>query len=158
VEGYNGRLDAVQAGILRTKLGHLADWNAERQAHASRYNELLRANTDTVHLPYEPSWSRAVYHLYVVQVADRDIVRQRLSSAGVETGIHYPIPLHLQKAYSNLGYGPGAFPVAEAAAGRILSLPMYPSLTAQQQQYVVDALLTAVQDPAGDLTTAAVTK
>jgi dTDP-4-amino-4,6-dideoxygalactose transaminase len=158
VEGYNGRLDAVQAGILRTKLSHLAQWNAERQAHASRYNALLSAHTDTISLPYEPTWSRAVYHLYVVQVEDRDVVRQRLSAAGVETGIHYPIPLHLQKAYSNLGYGPGALPVAEAAAERILSLPMYPSLTAQQQQYVVEALLTAARVSAGDLTPAAVTK
>ena len=150
VEGYNGRLDSIQAGFLKTKLQHLSRWNAQRQANAERYNELLSGHTDVVTLPYEPSWSRAVYHLYVVQVADRDAVQQRLGSAGIGTGIHYPIPLHLQKAYSRLQYGPGAFPVAEAAAERILSLPMFPSLTAEQQVRVVEQLTAAAQDSVGE--------
>jgi dTDP-4-amino-4,6-dideoxygalactose transaminase len=150
-EGYNGRLDAIQAGILSAKLKHLPDWNARRQAHASRYNDMLRAVTDAIQPPYEPSSSRAAYHLYVVQVEERDAVRQQLGDAGVETGIHYPIPLHLQKAYSKLGYGPGVFPVAEAAADKILSLPMYPSLTCQQQQRVVEVLSAAVQVSPHDL-------
>jgi dTDP-4-amino-4,6-dideoxygalactose transaminase len=143
VEGYNGRLDSIQAGILGTKLNYLAAWTTQRQAHAARYNELLSAEPNSITLPYEPSWSRAVYHLYVVQVKDRDAVRQQLGAAGVETGIHYPIPLHLQNAYLNLGYGPGAFPVSETAAKRMISLPMYPSLTEQQQQRVVEALREA---------------
>lgn len=154
IEGYNGRLDSIQAGILGVKLNHLPEWNALRRARAARYNDLLSAHADLITSPHEPSWSRAVYHLYVIQVKDRDAVRQQLGAAGVETGIHYPIPLHLQKAYSNLGYGAGAFPVTEAAAERIVSLPMYPSLTFQQQQHVVEALLAAAVS-ASELTMAA---
>jgi dTDP-4-amino-4,6-dideoxygalactose transaminase len=157
VEGYNGRLDAIQAGILKTKLSHLAEWTAQRQAHAARYNELLSVHADSLTLPYEPSWSRAVYHLYVIQVKDRDALKQHLGEAGVETAIHYPIPLHLQNAYSNMGYGPGTFPVSEAAAEKIISLPMYPSLTEQQQQRVVESLLEALVSP-NELAIAANTK
>ena len=151
VEGYNGRLDSIQAGFLKTKLPHLSKWNAQRRAIAERYNELLSGHADVVTVPYEPSWSQAVYHLYVVQLAERDAVQQRLGAAGIGTGIHYPIPLHLQKAYSRLNCGQGAFPVAEAAAARILSLPMFPSLTAEQQQCVVEQLTAAVaQESAGE--------
>ncbi len=144
LEGYNGRLDAIQAGILKTKLPHLAGWNARRQANAARYNDLLGAYADSLKLPYEPSWSRAVYHLYVVQVEGREELQQQLAAAGIGTGIHYPIPLHLQKAYRRLGYHPGAFPVAEAAATRIVSLPMYPNLTFEHQRRVAEQLLQAV--------------
>lgn len=158
VEGYNGRLDSIQAGILKTKLNYLPEWTSQRQAHAARYNDLLKAHADVIALPYEPSWSRAVYHLYVVQVKNRDAVRQQLSDAGVDSAIHYPIPLHLQNAYSRLGYGPGAFPVAEAAAKRILSLPMYPNLTPHQQEIVVEALLAATKVSANDMAMAAGTK
>jgi dTDP-4-amino-4,6-dideoxygalactose transaminase len=158
MEGYNGRLDSIQAGFLKTKLNYLPEWTSQRQAHAARYNDLLKAHADVVTLPYEPSWSRAVYHLYVVQVEDRDAVRQHLSNAGVDSAIHYPIPLHLQNAYSKLGYEPGAFPVTEAAAKRILSLPMYPTLTAHQQEIVVEALLAAAKVSASDLAMAADTK
>lgn len=147
VEGYNGRLDAIQAGILKTKLGHLAGWNAKRQANAVRYNELLGGHNESVKLPYEPSWSRAAYHLYVVQVANRDSLQQQLANAGIATGIHYPIPLHLQNAYRSLGYVAGTFPVAEAAATRILSLPMYPNLTFEQQRRVAEHLLRTVVLP-----------
>jgi dTDP-4-amino-4,6-dideoxygalactose transaminase len=158
VEGYNGRLDSIQAGILKTKLNYLPEWTSQRQAHAARYNDLLKAHADVIALPYEPSWSRAVYHLYVVQVKNRDAVRQQLSDAGVDSAIHYPIPLHLQNAYSRLEYGPGAFPVAEAAAKRILSLPMYPTLTPHQQEIVVEALLAATKVSANDMAMAADTK
>jgi dTDP-4-amino-4,6-dideoxygalactose transaminase len=155
VEGYNGRLDSIQAGILSTKLQHLAEWNGKRQAIAARYNELLGMHTDSLKLPYEPSWSRAVYHLYVVQAADRNELQKQLAAAGIATGIHYPIPLHLQKAYRSLGYPPGAFPVAEAAATRILSLPMYPNLNFEQLRRVAEQLLqAAVRTPEGQLSLA----
>jgi len=144
IEGYNGRLDSIQAGVLNAKLRHLAEWNTKRRANAARYDDLLGPLADSLKFPYEPSWSRAVYHLYVVQVADRDGLQQQLTSAGIGTGIHYPIPLHLQKAYRSLAYKPGAFPVTEAAATRLLSLPMYPNLTFDQQQRVAEQLLQAV--------------
>jgi dTDP-4-amino-4,6-dideoxygalactose transaminase len=152
VEGYNGRLDSIQAGILRVKLQHLAEWNSMRRANAAQYSDLLSENSESLRLPFEPSWSRAVYHLYVIQVADRDEVQRHLAAAGVGTGIHYPIPLHLQKAYRSLGYQSGAFPIAEAAATRILSLPMFQNLTLDQQQHVIEQLLNAMgQGPAGQL-------
>jgi dTDP-4-amino-4,6-dideoxygalactose transaminase len=152
VEGFNGRLDSIQAGFLKAKLQHLSKWTEQRQLSAALYNLLLDEHADAVVVPYEPSWSRAVYHLYVVQVAERDVVQQQMSAAGIGTGIHYPIPLHLQQAYAQLRYLPGAFPVAEAAAERILSLPMFPSLTAEQQHRVVDVLGTTVARVAsGDL-------
>ena len=144
IEGYNGRLDSIQAGFLTTKLRHLAEWNAQRRSHAERYTELLAACADAITSPYEPTHSRAVHHLYVVQLAERDAVQQRLAAAGVGTGIHYPIPLHLQKAYQRLGHEQGDFPIAEAVADRVLSLPMFPSLTDEQQRRVVEELAAAV--------------
>ena len=152
IEGYNGRLDSIQAGILKTKLQHLSEWNKKRQANAARYNDLLTTHADSVTVPYESSWSRAVYHLYVVQVESRDALQQQLADAGIGTGIHYPIPLHLQKAYRNLGYKPGTFPVAEAAATRIVSLPIYPNLTFEQQCRVAEQLIkTAARAQEGQL-------
>lgn len=148
IEGYNGRLDSIQAGILKTKLARLGEWNAKRRENAARYNDLLSKQTDAIKIPYEPSWSRAVYHLYVVQVDHRDRSQQQLTTAGIGTGIHYPIPLHLQQAYRSLGYTTGTFPVAEAAATRILSLPMYPELTIEQQRRVIQRLLVATSQPA----------
>jgi dTDP-4-amino-4,6-dideoxygalactose transaminase len=133
IEGYNGRLDAIQAGILQVKLHHLAAWNAERRESAYRYGELLSATPDVV-VPYEPSWSRAVYHLYVVRVQSRAKLQQHLSAANIGTGIHYPVPLHLQRAYDGLGYMRGDFPIAERATSEILSLPMYPGLALDQQR------------------------
>jgi dTDP-4-amino-4,6-dideoxygalactose transaminase len=144
IEGYNGRLDSIQAGILKVKLQHLSDWNCRRRENAARYNKFLSEYVETLRLPYEPSWSRAVYHLYVIQVTDRDEVQQNLGAVGIGTGIHYPIPLHLQKAYRNLDCKPGSFPVAEDMARKILSLPMYPNLALEQQQSVVEQLLKAV--------------
>lgn len=139
-EGYNGRLDAIQAGFLAAKLQRLPRWNAERRLAAHRYRMLFaQAGTNLV-LPYEAPWSEAVYHLFVVRTALRDALRDSLHEAGIETGIHYPIPLHLQKAYRHLGYHAGDFPVAEAVASEILSLPMYPSLSFLDQQFVVSAV------------------
>lgn len=138
IEGYNGRLDAIQAGLLHVKLKHLAAWNAQRQRHAVEYNRLLAAKDVSMTLPYEPSWSRAVYHLYVVRTHDREGMMAHLKEAGIGTGIHYPIPLHLQKAYQSLNYRIGDFPVAERAAAQIVSLPMFPQLTPEQQARVAD--------------------
>ena len=139
IEGYNGRLDAIQAGILRIKLDHLAEWNSQRRDKAETYRELL-CSVDGVTLPVEPSWVRAVYHLYVVRVQDRQGLGEFLKAAGIGTGIHYPIPLHLQKAYSTLGYRQGDFPVTETIAAEILSLPMYPQLTRADQENVVQSV------------------
>lgn len=139
VEGYNGRLDTIQAGILRAKLVHLPEWNRERQAIAKNYAKDLAAVEGLV-VPFEPSWSRAVYHLYVGRVPDRQEMQNSLKAAGVGTGIHYPVPLHVQQAYSNLGYRKGELPITEKVSAEILSLPMYPQLSAVQQGKVVEAL------------------
>ncbi|MGA2673278.1 MAG: DegT/DnrJ/EryC1/StrS family aminotransferase [Terracidiphilus sp.] len=136
MEGYNGRMDAIQAGFLHAKLPHLEAWNALRRARAEEYDRLLPQD-GTVGLPYEPSWSRAVYHLFVIRTADREGLMEHLKKAGIGTGIHYPIPLHLQKAYASLNYLPGEFPVAERVAAEIVSLPMFPQLTERQQARVV---------------------
>jgi dTDP-4-amino-4,6-dideoxygalactose transaminase len=139
IEGYNGRLDAIQAGILRLKLGHLSEWNSQRRDRAETYQELL-SSVDGLILPFEPSWARAVYHLYVVRVQARQELQNHLKEAGIGTGIHYPIPLHLQRAYRTLGHGKGDFPVTEKIAVAILSLPMYPQLTSAEQETVVGAV------------------
>lgn len=144
LQGYNGRLDAIQAGLLRAKLPHLSEWNKMRREIAVRYNRLLEPGADSVVLPHEPSWARAVYHLYVVRVPDRDHVRDQLQACGIGTGIHYPIPLHLQNAYQWLGYHEGDFPISEKVASETLSLPMYPQLSLEQQQYVADKVLESV--------------
>jgi dTDP-4-amino-4,6-dideoxygalactose transaminase len=122
IEGYNGRLDA------------------ERRESAYRYGELLDAAPDLL-LPYEPSWSRAVYHLYVVRVQSRAELQRHLSQAQIGTGIHYPVPLHLQRAYDGLGYRRGDFPVAERTTSEILSLPMYPGLAHDQQSQVAEQMI-----------------
>ena len=140
VEGYNGRLDSIQAGLLHIKLKRLAKWNAQRRERAAEYNRLLAGDLHTT-CPYEPSWSKAVYHLYVIRTADRDGMLVHLKNAGIGTGIHYPVPLHMQRAYASLAYGPGDFPVASAAAAQIVSLPMFPQLTAEQQRRVTDEVL-----------------
>ena len=139
VEGYNGRLDAIQAGILHKKLKRLAEGNEKRRQSASLYNKLL-SQVDGVITPYEPGWSRAVYHLYVIRVNNRGELQKHLTEKKIGTGLHYPLPLHLQKAYANLGYKEGDFPITEKVALEILSLPMYPGLTESQQKYVVQCL------------------
>jgi dTDP-4-amino-4,6-dideoxygalactose transaminase len=141
VEGYNGRLDAIQAGLLQVKLRRLANWNAQRRERAAEYNRLLAENLH-VTCPYEPSWSRAVYHLYVIRTRDRDRMIRHLNEVGVGTGIHYPVPLHLQKAYAGLGYTPEDFPVSARVAKEILSLPMFPQITAAQLARVASQIQT----------------
>ena len=142
-EGYNGRLDAIQAGLLLVKLRHLAKWNEQRRQVASRYDELFADGDGLLVLPHVPSWSRPVYHLYVVRVPDRDGLQKSLAAAGIGTGIHYPIPLHLAKAYRHLGFRPGDFPIAEQAAAQVLSLPMFPELSPEPQSEVVRWVLTS---------------
>ncbi len=149
VEGYNGRLDAIQCGILSAKLPHLAEWNQQRRDRAETYNKLLAGN-DTVVLPHEPSWSRAVYHLYVVRTADRDGLIDYLKSKGIATGIHYPVSLHLQKAYASLNYTRADLPVASQVATEIVSLPMFPQLTSVQQARVAEELNAFTWEAGGD--------
>jgi dTDP-4-amino-4,6-dideoxygalactose transaminase len=141
IEGYNGRLDAIQAGLLRVKLRHLAKWNEERRERARCYDELFADTHGKVVLPHVPSWSRPVYHLYVVRAEDRERLQTDLAAAGIGTGIHYPIPLHLVKAYEALGFRCGDFPAAERAASQVLSLPMFPGLSLEQQERVVTCVM-----------------
>jgi dTDP-4-amino-4,6-dideoxygalactose transaminase len=145
IEGYNGRLDAVQAGILQVKLQHLSEWNAKRRERAAEYDRLLTALDEALILPFEPSWSRAVYHLYVVRIEDRQGLIDHLKSVNIGTGIHYPVPLHMQKAYHSLGYTQGEFPVCEKVATEIVSLPMFPHLTVAQQTRVVEETIRFTQ-------------
>lgn len=139
IEGYNGRLDSIQCAMLRVKLRHLEDWNAKRREAAARYRELL-SPIPGITIPYEPDWSRAVYHLYVIRTAGRDAMQKALASEGISTALHYPVPLHLQNAYAGRGYGIGAFPVTEKVTSEILSLPMFPQLDATAQQSVAQAI------------------
>jgi dTDP-4-amino-4,6-dideoxygalactose transaminase len=141
IEGYNGRLDAIQAGILRAKLKHLAEWNQKRRRRARRYGELLESQYDRIILPYESPLSKAVYHLYVIRVKNRGRLQAHLAKTNITTQIHYPIPLHLQAAYATLGHKKGDFPVTEKAAEEILSLPMYPQLKPQQQKVIAQELI-----------------
>jgi dTDP-4-amino-4,6-dideoxygalactose transaminase len=139
MEGYNGRVDAIQAGLLHAKLAHLAKWNSQRRDRAADYSRLLATN-EALTLPHEPSWSRAVYHLYVIRTKDRDGMMSHLKKAGIGTGIHYPVPLHLQKAYVSLNYCLEDFPVTRRVASEIVSLPMFPQLTADQQIRVAEEI------------------
>ncbi len=136
MEGYNGRLDSLQAGFLRVKLKHLARWNDQRRACAQRYHEILAPLSEAMTLPFEPTHAKSIYHLYVIRTAHRDDLQRHLNDAGIGTGIHYPIPVHLQKAYQQFQWKRGDFPVSEQAAEQILSLPMFPGLTADQQRQV----------------------
>jgi dTDP-4-amino-4,6-dideoxygalactose transaminase len=186
-EGYNGRLDSIQTGILRVKLRRLQEWNEKRRQNAALYNDLFPQPSSLVSdvspltshvsrltqnspqssslvsdvspltsyvsrltqnspqssvlspiiLPFEPSWSKAVYHLYIVRVRQRENLQAYLSENGIATGLHYPVPIHLQKAYGDRGFKEGDFPVAERVSGEILSLPMFPQLTREQIAYVV---------------------
>ncbi|MDO5576141.1 MAG: DegT/DnrJ/EryC1/StrS family aminotransferase, partial [Fibrobacter sp.] len=138
-EGYNGRLDAIQCGLLSVKLKKLPLWTEQRQNAAKIYNELLKDIPGVV-TPFEHDWSKAVYHLYVIRTQNRDKLQEKLAEAGIATGLHYPVPLHLQKAYANAGYKQGDFPVTENAAKEILSLPMFPGLTREQQEYIAKTI------------------
>jgi dTDP-4-amino-4,6-dideoxygalactose transaminase len=140
IEGYNGRLDSIQAGWLSVKLPHLPKWNESRRKLAHRYHESLAQLKESMVIPEEAPWSKGVYHLYVVRVQDREALQAHLAEAGIGTGIHYPIPLHQQKAYAYLGYNSGDFPVTERVSREIVSLPMFPQLAASQQDQVVSAV------------------
>ena len=138
IVGYGYRLDALQAAILGAKLPHLDAWNVRRRAIADYYSELL-SNTEIVP-PYAPSHITPVYHIYAVRAKNRDGLRAHLKSRSIETGIHYPIPLHLQPVYVNLGYARGDFPHAEQVANEELSLPMYPELTDAQAEMIAQTV------------------
>lgn len=137
--GFNGRLDEIQAVVLRAKLPHLANWNAKRREHAQRYNGLLK-DTQAVTTPAEAKGNIPVYHLYVIQVPKRDDLQAFLKERGIFTGIHYPVPIHLQKAVDFLGYKKGDLPVTEKVVSQILSLPMYAELTDQEINYITDSV------------------
>jgi dTDP-4-amino-4,6-dideoxygalactose transaminase len=141
--GFNSRLDTLQAVVLRAKLARLAGWNAARRAAAARYDGLLAGLPD-VRLPSTAPGNEHVWHLYVVRVPRRDDVLRRLAAAGVGAGVPYPVPLHLQGAFRGLGHRPGDFPVAEACAAEVLSLPLFPGITLAQQERVADALRAAL--------------
>jgi dTDP-4-amino-4,6-dideoxygalactose transaminase len=145
IEGYNGRLDAVQAGILSTKLKHLPRWNRQRRVNARRYEGLFRSCANAITPPFTSPKAKSVYHLYVIRSNHRDRLQAQLALAGISTQIHYPSPLHLHQAYRSLGYKEGDFPVAEKVAREILSLPMYPQLTAQQQEIIVEEIFDSCE-------------
>jgi len=140
LEGYNGRLDAVQAGILLAKLPHLSEWNLKRRCIAAEYDRLLTGNKN-ITIPRQPLWSRSVYHLYVIRSPERTRMIEHLTAARIGFGCHYPLPLHMQKAYESLNYSPDDLPVASRVAGEILSLPMFPQLTCEQQARVSEQVL-----------------
>ena len=138
VIGTNGRLDELQAAVLQVKMPYLERWNEARRALAHIYDEQLRDVVEAI--PVVRPWAEHVYYVYVVQVPERDRFRQFLQQQGVSTGVHYPVPLHLQPACATYGYRRGMFPVTEAASERIVSLPIYPEMTQQQCEYVVQAV------------------
>jgi dTDP-4-amino-4,6-dideoxygalactose transaminase len=144
--GYNRRLDTLQAAVLRVKLRHLDEWNAARREHARRYDTLLAGTT--LGLPDAAAYAEHVYHLYIVRTPERDRLRSVLHDHGVATGIHYPVPIHLQQAYQQLGYAPGSFPVTEQQALEMVSLPMYPELLPEAQRHVAGVIAEFLGAPA----------
>jgi len=148
VVGFNSRLDTMQAVVLSAKLARLADWNKLRQEAADRYGELLQAR-GRVAPPVVLTGNEHVWHLYVVRVPDRDSVLSAMHDDGIGAGVHYPIPMHLQGALSFMGHQEGDFPATEAAAREMLSLPMFPGITAEQQELVVDSLHRALESVSG---------
>jgi dTDP-4-amino-4,6-dideoxygalactose transaminase len=142
--GWNCRMDGLQGAILKVKLKHLERGNNLRRAHAQQYNQLL-VDIKGVVLPREAASRQHVYHLYPIRLANRDVRMAELNSRGIGCAIHYPIPVHLQKAYESLGKGPGSFPVAERCANEFLSLPMYPELKPEQITAVVTELKSVIQ-------------
>ncbi|MFF0951753.1 DegT/DnrJ/EryC1/StrS family aminotransferase [Rhizobium leguminosarum] len=139
LKGFNYRMDAIQGAILRVKLGHLEDWTEARRSHARRYSSLLAGLTDLT-IPVEAADRRHVYHVYAIRSRDRDGLQRLLSAEGIPSGLHYPIPVHLQKAHADLGYQAGDFPVSEAAAREVLSLPIYPEMPVRHVDQVAAAL------------------
>jgi len=143
VIGLNSRLDSLQAVVLSAKLSRLARWNMERQAAAARYADLL-SDCDAIVQPRTLDGNEHVWHVYAVRVPDRDRVHKELHAAGVDAGIHYPLPIHLTSAFAGLGYVEGAFPVAERNARELLSLPLFPGITVVQQERVVSVLTSVL--------------
>jgi dTDP-4-amino-4,6-dideoxygalactose transaminase len=141
--GFNSRLDSLQAVVLLAKLRKLEEWNERRRAAAARYAELLDG-LDEVVLPQTAPGNVHAWHLYVIQVPNRDQVLENLHGKGIHAGVHYPVPVHLQPAFRACGYAPGDFPMTETAASRILSLPLYPHITPEQQSVVADGLRQAL--------------
>ncbi|MFH0879492.1 MAG: DegT/DnrJ/EryC1/StrS family aminotransferase [Lentisphaerota bacterium] len=139
IVGCNARLDSLQCAILQVKLKHLDGWNERRRAHAAAYRRLLQG-APGIRLPSEAGYARHIYHIFPVRVRNRDQILKALAERGVHGGIHYPIPVHLSEAYQHLGLPPGSFPVTEACAGELLSLPMYPELTEEQIVLTAEAL------------------
>jgi dTDP-4-amino-4,6-dideoxygalactose transaminase len=137
--GWNARMDGIQAAVLSLKLRHLEKANTARRAHAALYHQLLDSEPRVIR-PVAAAYNGHVYHIYAVRVKERDVVLERMKARGVNCAIHYPIPIHLQKAYNFLGLRPGSFPVAERCARELLSLPMYPELCPQQIEFVVSNL------------------
>jgi len=139
VKGFNYRMDGIQGAILRVKLRHLENWTQARRVNARRYSALLEGSR-RVGIPAEVEGRRHVYHIYAVRSDDRDGLQRSLQAEGIQTGLHYPVPVHLQPAHADLGYGRGDFPVSEAAASEALSLPMFPEMTLAQVRQVVAAV------------------
>lgn len=146
VIGVNGRMDTLQAAVLLAKLDSFPAEVSARERIGAAYSERLAARCPGVVAPYVEPFNSCVYAQYTIQVRDREIVRQRLQDADVPSAVHYPVPLHLQPVFAAAGMGPGSFPVAEAAAGRVLSLPMHPFLTSETQDVIVAALAAALID------------
>jgi dTDP-4-amino-4,6-dideoxygalactose transaminase len=144
--GYNRRLDTIQAAILRVKLKYLESWNAARRGNAKLYQECLEGAG--VVTPVEAAGAESVWHLYVIRTENRDMLREGLVNRGISPGIHYPIPIHLQPAYKDLGHARGDFPTAEAHAQRILSLPMYAELTPESIKHVAESVQTVLSEKA----------
>jgi dTDP-4-amino-4,6-dideoxygalactose transaminase len=142
LRGYNYRMEGFQGAVLRVKLRHLELWTEARRAIVRQYNDLL-SDCD-LETPAEMPWARHVYHVYTIRSNERDNLQTTLAKEGIQTGIHYPVPVHLQPAYADLGYGPGAFPQAEAAAKQVLSLPLYPELAPQAVVQVAEAVKEAL--------------
>ena len=136
IEGYNYRLDAIQAAILRVKLRHLEEWTEKRRRNAQLYNELLKESG--VKIPLEMEYAKHVYHLYVIKTENRDELSSRLKESDIATAIHYPLPLHIQEAYKYLGYRKGDFSISETCSGELLSLPMFPELREEEIRRIVN--------------------
>jgi len=141
IDGYNSRLDELQAAILRVKLRHLNEWTEKRRQNVYYYNELFNSfNPATVTTPFEPDYNKHVYYLYTIRTQHRDILQDTLRSRGISAAVYYPVPLHLQEVYRGMGYKKGDFPVSEQCSKEILSLPIYPELTKEQIEEIVKAI------------------
>ena len=144
-EGYNARLSALQCAALRIKLQYLPLWTDARRSNAAKYQEYLK-DIPGIQIPSAPAWANPAWHLYVILLENRNEIQSYLKDKGISTGLHYPVPLHLQKAYSYLNISKGSYPVTEFCAARLLSLPMFPELTENQIYYLAECLNEIVID------------